>query len=187
MSSVIRIIQKLKAARWFKEERGTALTESVILFPVMISLLMGCYDLGNGISVNQKTIGASQIIADLTARNRSVDMTLMNDIVVAGELALEPYGTAPFGYDIVSVEFDEDGEPTVLWRITQNMDENDDAVESTQGLGVQGEGVIVVTTSYTYRPYFANFVVDEINMNEVAFLRGRRSSTVTCADCPSGS
>lgn len=187
MSVLTNIMDKLHVKRWISEERGTALTESVILFPVMISLLMGCYDLGNGISVNQKTIGASQIIADLTARNRSVDMTLMNDIVNAGELALDPYGTGPFGYDIVSVEFDEDGQPVVLWRITQNMDENDDAVESTQGLGVEGEGVVVVTTTYSYRPYFANFVVDEINMNEVAFLRGRRSATVTCSDCPSGS
>jgi hypothetical protein len=152
----------------------------------MISLLMGCYDLGQGISVNQKTIGASQIIADLTARNREVDMTLMNDIILAGQLAIEPHPTVPFGYDIVSIQFDEDGEPEVLWRITQNMDENDEAVESTQGLGEAGDGIIVVTTSYTYSPYFANFVVDEINMNEVAFLRGRRSATVVCDDCPAG-
>lgn len=182
-----KIAEMLQVSRWFREERATALTESVILFPIMISLLMGCYDLGQGIAVNQKTIGASQIIADLTARYRSVDMDMMSDIIISGELALEPYSTVPFGYDIASVEFDDDGQPVVLWRITENMDENDEAVESTVGLGVEGEGLIVVTTTYQFRPYFANFVVDEINMNEVAFLRGRRSATVTCADCPSGS
>jgi Flp pilus assembly protein TadG len=186
MMTMGKIAAKLQLTRWLFEEKATALTESVILFPVMISLLMGCYDLGQGISVNQKTIGASQIIADLTARYRSVDMDMMNDIIRAGELAVEPYSTLPFGYDIVSVQFDEDGQPEVLWRITQNMDENDDAVQSTQGLGEEGDGVIVVTTSYNFTPYFTNFVVDEINMNEVAFLHGRRSSTVTCADCPSG-
>lgn len=186
MLSLKKITDILQISRWVREERATALTESVILFPVMISLLMGCYDLGQGISVNQKTIGASQIIADLTARYRSVDMTMMNDIVQSGQLAIEPYSTVPFGYDIVSVEFDDDGQPVVLWRITENMDENDTAVQSTVGLGGEGEGIIVVTTSYQFRPYFANFVVDEINMNETAFLRGRRSSTVTCADCPSG-
>jgi Flp pilus assembly protein TadG len=181
-----KIAEKLQFIRWVRDESATALTESVILFPIMISLLMGCYDLGQGIALNQKTIGASQIIADLTARNRSVDMVLMNDIIMAGQLAMEPYSTVPFGYDIVSIQFDEDGAPEVLWRITQNMDGNDDAVESSQGLGTAGDGLVIVTTTYNFRPYFVNFVVDEINMNEVAFLRGRRSATVTCDDCPSG-
>lgn len=170
--------------RWRLSEAGTALTETVILFPVLISLMMGCFDLGQGILVNQKTIGASQIMADLIARNRVVTTALIDDIVNAGELALEPYNPQGLGYDIASVRFDADGDPEVLWRVTQNMPPNDAAVDSSEGLGAEGEGVVVVTTTYTYRPYFTHFVVDEINMNEVAFLRGRRSATVTCADCP---
>src|SRR5689334_12046452 len=106
MISMGEIAAKLQLTRWAREQKATALTESVILFPVMISLLMGCYDLGQGISVNQKTIGSAQIIADLVARNRSVDMTVMQDIVQAGEMAIEPYSTLPFGYDIASIEFD---------------------------------------------------------------------------------
>ena len=112
-------------------------------------------------------------------------MTVMNDIITAGELALEPHNTVPWGYDIVSVVFDEDGDPVVLWRITRNMDPNDDAVASTKGLGAQGEGVVIVSSNYSYRPFFTNFLgVDQLNMNEVAFLRGRRSATVTCTNCP---
>lgn len=170
---------------WRKDEEGTALMESVILFPVLITLLMGCYDIGMGIIINQKTIGASQIIGDLTARNRSVDIGMMNDIVRAGEMALEPHSRNPFGYDIVSVRFDEDGEPEILWRITQNMDPDNESVEAAVGLGAEGEGVVIVSSTYVYRPFFTNFVVDEINMKEVAYLRGRRSATVTCNTCPS--
>lgn len=170
--------------RWAREEDATAFTESVILLPVMISLLMGCFDLGQGILMNQKTIAASQIIGDLIARERSVELQDLADIVTAGELALEPYSKTSFGYDIVSVKFDEDGDPEVIWRITRNTGENDAAVESTQGLGTAGDGLIVVTTTYDYIPYFTNFVVDAINMKEVAFLHGRRSATIACSDCP---
>ena len=184
-SRLCSIAAKWQLIRWAREEEATALMETVILFPVLLSLLLACYDLGQGIIVNQKAIGAAQIIGDLVTRDRNVTMESLQDIVVAGELALEPYSRTPFGYDIVSVQFDTDGSPIVLWRVTHNSLENDAAVDSTQGLGEAGEGVVIVTASYKYEPHFSSFVVDEIDMKEVAFLRGRKSSTVVCADCPS--
>ncbi len=180
-----RIAIRLQIVRWAQEQQATAFMETVILFPVLISLLMGTFDLGQGINANQKTIGASQIIGDLITRDRSVTMSSLGDIIIAGELALEPFDTASFGYDIASVQFDATGNPVVLWRVTANMPANDDAIASTKGLGSEGDGVVVVTSAYNYVPYFSHFIVDEIKMKEIAFLRGRKSSTVTCADCPS--
>ncbi len=155
------------------------------MLPVLSSLLMGCFDVGQAIAVNQKTIGASQMIGDLVARDRSVTMSSLQDIIRAGELTIEPYSAREFGYDIASVEFDDDGDPNVLWRVTHNTSANNGAVQSTEGLGAAGDGVVVVTASYKYRPYFYNFLKDEIEMKEVAFLHGRRSATVACGDCPS--
>ena len=155
------------------------------MLPVLSSLLMGCFDVGQAIAVNQKTIGASQMIGDLIARDRSVTMSSLQDIIRAGELTIEPYSSQPFGYDIASVEFDEDGDPDVLWRVIHNTTANNTAIQSTEGLGASSDGVIVVTATYKYRPYFYNFLKEEIEMKEVAFLHGRRSATVACGDCPS--
>jgi len=88
-----------------------------------------------------------------------------------------------FGYDIASVVFDEDSDPVILWRVTENMAQGDSAIDSTAGLGEEGEGVVVVSVSNDYTPLFSGFVVDVFNMNERAFLRGRKSETVTCSDC----
>lgn len=178
------IAEKLQLTRWAREEEAVAAIETVILFPVLIALLVGCYDIGRGINVNQKTIAAAQIIGDLVARDRSVTAASIQDIVEAGRLAFDPYPSDSFGYDIVSVQFDADGDPTVIWRVTENAQPNDAAVESSTALGGPGDGVVIVTAVYNYEPYFTNFAVDEINMQEVAFLRGRRSSVVACDDCP---
>lgn len=178
------IADKLKLLRYAAEESGNALIETVILFPVLSTLLIGCYDLGLGILINQKTVGASQIIGDLITRNREITLADLQDMIRAGELAYEPYSTATFGYDIASVEFDAAGKPVVLWRVTDNMQPNDAGVDSTEGLGTAGDGIVVVTATYIYDPYFVNFVVPAINMQEVAFLKGRTSATVACDDCP---
>lgn len=171
--------------QWLQSEGATALTEAVILFPVLISLMMAVYDIGNGIVINQKTITASQIIGDLITRNTSTTLNQVNDYIVAGEMALDPYDTASFGVDIAFVMFDEDGDPLVQWRETQNMSPDSDAISGSEGLGEEGDGVIVVTIRYTYTPFFANFVVDEINLREVAYLHGRRTAIVECEDCTS--
>lgn len=182
--AVMNILVRTKIIRWLVEEKAVAFTEAALMLPVFVSLMMGVYDLGQGITTNQKLIGASQIMGDLIARNRSITMSDLNDIIVAGELALDPYDKAPFGYDIASVAFDESGNPEVVWRVTRNAEENDEAIESTEFLGSPGDGILVVTAVYQFRPFFSNFVLNEINMREVAFLRGRRSATVECPDCP---
>lgn len=172
--------------RYWSEETAVAAVETAILFPVLISMLMAVYDLGQGVVVNQKTISASQIIGDLIARNEVVNLALVEDIAIAGQMALEPYAGVndSFGYDIASVEFDEDDDPTILWRVTENMVADDDILERAEDLGENGDGVIVVSVVYEYVPFFTNFIVDEIDMTETAFLRGRKSAILGCTDCP---
>ena len=53
-----------------------------------------------------------------------------------------------------------------------------------EDLGENGDGVIVVSVVYEYVPFFTNFIVDEIDMTETAFLRGRKSAILGCTDCP---
>ena len=170
-------------SKFLKNEEGMSFMEAGILFPVLLSMLMAIYDLGQGIVVNQKTVAAAQVIGDLVARYEFLDAATIDDIINAGELAIEPYPKDSFGYDVASVEFDEEQDPLILWRVTENMDPDDVAIDSTVGLGVQGEGVVVVSVVYEYVPFFSNFVVDQIDMNEKAFVRGRKSPTVNCTDC----
>ena len=170
---------------WVKDEDGIAATEAALVLPILIMLLMAVYDLGNAIVINHKTSNAAQIIGDLVTRNQELELSDVQDIALAGALALTPYETLTFDYDIMSVEFLEDGEPDLLWRVNSIDDANNGTLlESTRGLGSEGEGVVVVMTNYNFRPFFAGFVVDQINMVERAYLKGRRSALVRCNDCP---
>ncbi|NCQ89212.1 MAG: hypothetical protein GW749_09525 [Alphaproteobacteria bacterium] len=184
---MIKTIQhRLSLLRLWREEKAVAALETAILFPVLISMLMAVYDLGQGVIVNQKTISASQIIADLVTRNEVLNMQLIDDIVIAGEMALRPYNNTnnSFGYDIIGVEFDEDEDPVEIWRVSENMAEGENLINRAEDLGLEGEGVIIVSVVYRYTPFFTNFVVSEFNMQETAVLRGRKSAIVTCEDCP---
>ncbi|MFA7275819.1 MAG: TadE/TadG family type IV pilus assembly protein [Pseudobdellovibrionaceae bacterium] len=168
-----------KARQWWEDESGVAVMEAAILFPPMLTLLMGTFDMGNAIVLSEKTITSSQVAADLVARNRTMDSASITDIISGAKLAFEPYALSGYGIDVVSVRFDASQNPEVLWRETQDMEPNTEAVASLAGFAEEGEGMIVVTVKYTYAPQFAKFFMGDIDFTEVAFTRGRRSATVT--------
>lgn len=170
--------RRLSPVRWAREEGGVAAVEAALLFPVMLTMLLGMVDIGNAILSNQKTITASQVTADLIARKEVVSTTDINEAIEAARLALEPFSTATFGVDIVSVRFDNNGAPQIVWRETQNMTPNDNAVASTAAIGEPGEGMVIVSVVFRYDPIFSGFVIHEIPMEEVAFVRGRKSPVV---------
>lgn len=157
------------------DDSAVASVEAGLLFPVLASILCGMVDVGVGMITNIKVTNSTQIIADLVSRGTQVTQMEIDDAIVAGRMALQPYNTDTYGVDIAGIEFvDEDMEPTVQWRDTVNMEPNLDITTRSEGLGFEGEGVIGVTVRYVYEPFFTGFVISTFVMEEESIARGRR-------------
>lgn len=163
---------------WLESEEGMAAVEASMIFPVLLVLLVGTFDMGNGILANQKTIRASQVLADLVTRSSTVSVGDIDEAIEAAELALQPFDTTTFGVDLVSIRFDEDGDPEVVWRETRNMTASASVLNDVLPLAEPNGGVVVAIVEYLFEPAFAGFVVNEIQMQETAFARGRRTAVV---------
>ncbi len=164
--------------RYRKAQEGVAAIEAAMVFPILLTLMLGTFDLGNGILANQKTIRASQVTADLLARNGAVTDAMIADAIKAGQLAFEPLSAASYGVDIVSIRFDADAVASIEWRETQNMTAMSDVLERVADIAEANDGVLVVGVRYDFEPVFAGFVVDNIPMYEIAFARGRKGAVV---------
>lgn len=163
---------------WARREDGVAAVEAALVFPIMLTLLLGTYDLGNAILANQKTIRASQVAGDLVTRERTIDDQGIDDAIEAARLALVPMDATNLGIDIVSISFDQNERPTIQWRETRGMTADPNVLQRVAGLASPNEGVVVVLVRYNFVPLFANFVTGEIGMEEIAFTRGRKSAVV---------
>ena len=164
---------------WWVGREGVAATEAAFVFPILLTLLLGVFDFGNAILTNQKTIRASQVTADLIARNRSVDDAMIGEAIQAGRLAYEPLNSDSFGVDVVSIRFDNNADPQIVWRETQGMSPMANILNDVASMAEAGNGVLVVGVEYSFEPIFAGFIVDDIVMQERAFARGRKSPVVT--------
>lgn len=164
--------------KWIRNDDAVAAVESALVFPILLTLLLGTFDMGNAILANQKTIRASQVVGDLVTRTRSIDTAGIDEAITAGQLALAPLDTSSFGVDIVSIRFDDDAQPVIVWRETRGMTPITDVLTRVESLAEAGNGVVVVTVQYIFDPLFSGFVIGEIPMQEIAFTRGRKSAIV---------
>ena len=179
------LLAKLKNnafSRWLQDDEGLAAVEFVFIFPILMVMLVGVFELGTAITINQKAISSSQMMADLLSRNRIVDDDMVDMIVVAGERAMLPYAIDVFGVDIISITFDEDDNPEVVWRDTRNMDPSTVAMDRAVGLGTEGDGAIIVAVNYRYTPSLGRIFVDGYDMEEISYSRSRNVAVLPRED-----
>lgn len=175
--------------QWGRDVRGLAAMEFAMVFPIMIVLLLGIIELGNGIQANQKVIASSQIVADLLTRVEEVTDEQLEDAKSAGRLALTPFDQDLVGFDIISVRYDADGadddaepDPVIVWRDTTNMDPIANIPVNVQSLALAGDGVMLVYVRFPYEPPFGTRIVGNITMIENTFSRGRTVPVITRAN-----
>lgn len=160
------------------DARGLAFIESALILPLMLVVLFGLFDLGQAMIINQKVTAAAHIASDLITRKPTITQTDLNNAVGGAQLVIDPYSRNPLGIDIVGIEFNEENNPVEIWRHTDNMTASNSLVSDADGLGLEGEGVVAVRTVYTYTPVFAGNLFGTFDMEETAYLRGRRTSVV---------
>jgi len=171
-------------SQWFLGRDGVAAIEAAFVFPLLAVLLVGTYDMGSAILVAQKAVRASQVTADLVARESEMTCSMIDEAVSGGELALHPFDTTSYGVDIVSVGFDDDANSYIEWRETRNMSPDGNILSRVVDIAEANEGVMIVTIEYEYDPLFLGFSIGKftvglIPMQEVAFSRGRKAAIVT--------
>lgn len=166
------------ARSYQKDIKGLAFVEGALILPMMITLLMGLFDIGQAIIINQKVTAAAHMATDLITRESMVNDADMADALGVAKLIIDPYDRDLLGIDVVGVTFDNDDSPEETWRYTQNMAQNANIPADADGLGINGEGVVAVTVTYQYTPFLSGSIIGEFEMSETSFMRGRKNSAV---------
>lgn len=165
--------------QFHNDTRGLALIESALVLPLMIVLLFGLFDIGQALIINQKLKAATYTASDLITRKSTINDDDIDNAIGGAYLVIDPYNRGRLGIDIAGIIFDENDNPNVTWRHTDNMQPDSDIPSDADGLGFEGEGVVAVSTEYAYTPLFSSLFIGDITMKESSFMRGRRTSVVS--------
>jgi Flp pilus assembly protein TadG len=171
----------------FKDRLASAAIDFAMIFPIMIVMFLGIYEVANAIIVYMKVIDAADTISDLTAQYRSVASSDLTNIYTAGQMIMEPSPGSGLSTSIASVTFNAStGNPSVTWQVSRgsNAPAMSDAASAATGLGSPGDTVIEAEATYTYTSLFQFVLPYGITMTSRVFARPRYVTSITCTSNP---
>jgi len=176
-----------------RDERGIGAIEFAILFPVLLMLYLGAFEITVGLSVEKRTSRAAGSIADILTQPQQTNLTktlLATMPSVAGAI-FTPYSTTGLTLKVTGIQIDAGGSATVAWSWAQ-----DGSKPYTAGNAVTVPSDIKLPSSFLVRtelaiPYqilsfgsdFLPAGSNQITIGRSYFYRPRSGNAITCSDC----
>src|SRR6185312_6144265 len=103
--------------RFLREDRGAIAIEFGLVISILIVILMGCFEAGRYILLNQKLDRTSTSVADLIAQANGITTGVLSDTYAAAEEQTQPFDLTGHGRVIISSVYKPDtGSAKVQWQ-----------------------------------------------------------------------
>jgi Flp pilus assembly protein TadG len=170
--------------RLLGQERGTVIAEFALMLPVLMLILLGCYESARAILLHQKLDRAAASVADLVAQSQTVSLDILADIYTAAEEQTQPFDLAGEGRVIVTSIYRANGAltPTIVWQansgtgptVTSSLGQDGEVPTLPDGFTVdEDENVIVAEVFYDYTAFLYQGLFEEGIVDHRTFARPR--------------
>ena len=169
-------------ARLARDRRGIAATEFALILPMLVLFSAGTIEYSRLILLTQKLQGGAFILADLTARDRTLSEGQLANIFLAIDNIIQPFDFDADGRAIVSsVGVNAANKPVVNWQRLGSGELTAASEVGTQGalatlpddLGIAaGETIIAAEVFYSFTPLFGIGLAPRI-IHKVSYYKPR--------------
>jgi Flp pilus assembly protein TadG len=97
------------------DRSGASAIEFAFLAPILISIYVSSFEITEGYNTAGKVLKAAASIADIVARQPSVDKTFLNEMIDTAEATIAPHSMTGLTLKITGVTVDSAGNAKVLW------------------------------------------------------------------------
>jgi Flp pilus assembly protein TadG len=184
---------KMRRLRGFaRADQGATAVEFALVLPIVLLIMLGCFEVPRFVMVYQKISRTSASVADLVAQaDEPITGDQLHDIFAAAKLLMEPYDVVANGSIYVSSINNPSGGPGVA-RVTWQKN-NDGAVAPGSRIGNEGaapalpaglspitnEEVLAAEVFFNYTPVFANLIYNGTQLYRVSYTRPRNKNLMT--------
>jgi len=180
--------------RFLREDRGAIAIEFGLVISVLIVILMGCFEAGRYILLNQKLDRTSSSVADLISQANAVTSGVLTDVYAAADEQTEPFDLVGHGRVIISSIYKPDTNPAkVSWQCkgggsytaaTSKIGNKGADANMPTTLPVDvGENIVVAEVFYDYKPFLFNGIFKPSVFRHTSFMRPRGSLLVADPGC----
>jgi Flp pilus assembly protein TadG len=177
-----------------RDQSGVSAVEFAFVAPVLIIFYFGMAEITQAVIAQRRTLSTASGIGDLIAQtNAATTASNVDDIMKMSNVLMYPFPVTGTALKICIYSISSNattGVKTIDWFRAQNesaanCSKSDTSVSSlSTGIVDKGQSVIMARVKYTYTP------VTHVELKGLTptftrsyYLRPRRSSSITCADC----
>lgn len=167
------------------DRAGSVLVEAAVVFPILVTLLMGGIEAGRYIMLEQKLSRIASNAGDLVARAETFTAADVNQVFASVSYIVKPFSLDDQGLVVISSVTRPTGvaNPQVTWQY-----EGAGSASKTSQIGIpggsvtlpgtltlaEGDTVIVAEIFYDYQPFFVfGLFFDSREIHHQAFYRPR--------------
>ncbi|HWT56945.1 MAG TPA: TadE/TadG family type IV pilus assembly protein [Rhizobium sp.] len=182
----------LTARRLTREREGAGAIEFAILFPVLIMLYIGAFEITIGLSVSKRATRAAGTVADVVTQQQSVTKSALAQMPSVANSIFVPYNTTSLTLKITGITIDASANAKVLWSWAQDgtvpYAKNTAVSNVPSDMKTANSFLVRTELSIPYRMFlFApNFMPDgmrTITISRSYFYRQRQGDSIPCGDC----
>lgn len=176
-----------RAAALSADQRGMALVEFAVTLPILLTLYLGGYQVGDGIACSRKVTITTRAIADLVAQNQSGTTTAseIDSNVSAATQVLAPYAASSATIRISEVYTDANLKTTIQWSRANDSSAYKAGATATipTNLQIPGLYLLYAEVKYAYTPSTNFGFVNAMPLNDTLFMIPRNTTRIDCSDC----
>ncbi|ARQ56341.1 pilus assembly protein [Rhizobium sophoriradicis] len=182
----------LTARRLIRERQGAGAIEFAILFPVLVMLYIGAFEITIGLSVSKRATRAAGSIADLVTQQQSVTKSTLGEMRSVANAIFVPYNSSSLTLKITGITVDASANATVLWSWAQDgsvpyaknaaVSDIPSDMKTANSFLVRSE-LSIPYTMFLFAPNFMPDGVRTINISRSYFYRQRQGDSIPCGDC----
>ncbi|TWB16487.1 Flp pilus assembly protein TadG [Rhizobium sp. ERR 1071] len=177
--------------RFARNKDGVGAIEFAILFPVLLMLYLGAFELTVGLNASKRASRSAGSIADIVSQQPSVTKSVLAGMPSVAGAIFAPYSTTGLTLKITGIAIDTAGKATVAWSWAQ-----DGTRPYTPGSTVtvpanmnQASTFLVrseLALPYQLLSFGANFLpsgTNQITISRQYYYRQRVGTSISCSDC----
>jgi Flp pilus assembly pilin Flp len=171
-----------------RDTTGITAVEFALILPIMVFLAAGTVEFGRLLLVSQKLQNGTFILADLTARDKTLSEDQLENIFLALDEVVRPFEFAGVGTAFVSsVGVDGSGDPVINWQRSgagtlaaeSSLGEEGGEAALPEDLSIAaGETIIVAEVFYAFETLFG-LTAGDATLHKVAYVKPRLGTLET--------
>ncbi|MET3853071.1 TadE/TadG family type IV pilus assembly protein [Rhizobium sp. OAE497] len=193
----MRRISLLKRSAIFKrfigDRSGVGAIEFAILFPILVMLYIGAFEITVGLSISKRAARAAGSVADIVTQQQSVTKSSLQQISVVANGIFVPVNTTNMQIKLTGITMDASANAKVLWS-WQNSSTTAPYTAGSTVTGVPADMqkassfLVRAELSIPYQllafgPAFMPGNMQTLTISRTYYYRQRQNDNIPCGDC----